>query len=226
MSKLIWDKTGEKTYTAGVEQVVLYVSDDNGAYNSGVPWNGITAINESPSGGESNPIYANNKQYGDLRSAEKFSGTIEAYTYPDEFSDCDGSRGVVEGVYVSQQARKRFGLIAKTLIGNDIEGDSYGYKLLLVYNATAAPSSKDHATINDAPEAYTLSWEFDTIAENINTLVGGKKLRPSAKIEIDSTKVDATKLAEFEDIIYGTDDTEATFPSPDEVFAHFGTNLG
>ena len=216
MSRLMWDKTGERFYETGVDQTVLYVPNELGVYDGGVPWNGITAINETPSGAESNPQYADNIKYLDLTSAEEFGATIEAFTYPEEFGQCDGTAMPATGVYVGQQARKPFGLAYRTKIGNDTVGQDLGYKLHLVYGAKAAPSEKSRSTINDSPEATPFSWEVTT------TPVPVPGLKPSATLTIDSRKVDATLLASFEDILYGTEATEPRLPLPEEVIAHFG----
>ena len=223
MSKLVWSKTGEKTYETGVEKGVLYVQDATGAYPKGVVWNGLTAVTESPKGAESNPLYADNVKYLNLVSAEEFNATIEAYTYPEEFEICDGSSELALGVSVGQQTRKAFGLCYKTMLGNDTEGSEHGYKLHIIYNAQAAPSEKGYKTINDSPEAITLSWELTTTPVKVT----GKKA--SATITIDSTKVDPTKLKTLEDILYGKDavtepaapEVIARLPFPDEIAAIF-----
>lgn len=216
MPRLKWDQTGERYYETGVRNAVLYPIDTaTNTYPKGVAWNGITAITESPSGAESNKIYADDIKYLDLRSVEEFGCTIEAYTYPVEFYDCDGSAEVAAGVVIGQQTRKMFGLAYRTALGNDTENNDYGYKLHLVYNATAAPSEKGYSTINDSPEAITFSWECTTNPVEIT----GRK--PTACITIDSTKVDATKLAALEDILYGTVSSDARLPLPDEIIALF-----
>ena len=219
MPKLVWDQTGERLYETGVRMGVLYRQDAQGAYSTGVAWNGLTAVNETPSGAESNPLYADDIKYLDLRSAEEFGGTIEAYTYPDEWMECDGSAMPTPGVSIGQQARKPFALCYRTVLGNDIDLESHGYKLHLVYNATASPSERAYATINDSPEAITFSWEFTTTPVNVTGY------KPTAMITIDSTKVDADKLAALEAILYGTDGegsgtgTTAHLPTPNEVIA-------
>ena len=210
MSKLVWDQTGERLYETGVKQGVLYVMEA-GAYPKGVAWNGLTAVTESPSGAEATPLYADDIKYLNLMSAEEFGATIEAYTYPDEFMVCDGSAALVEGVYIGQQPRKTFGMCYRTVIGNDVDNDGYGYKLHLIYGALAAPSEKAYATINDSPEAITFSWEVTTTPVNVT----GHK--PTASIVIDSTKVDSVKLKALEDALYGTAEEEAYLPLPDEV---------
>ena len=216
MSKLEWDLTGEKLYETGVEQVALYVVDNKGEYGTGVAWNGITALNLSPSGAEPTNLYANNKKYLTLTSLEELGYTVEAYTYPPEWAACDGSAAVAAGVYVGQQPRKTFGLVAKTLIGNDVVGTKYGYKLHLLYGSKASVSEKSNATISDSPEANTMSWECTT------TPVAIPGFEPSSYICIDSTEVDAENLAALEAILYGSDDKEASLPLPEEVFTTLG----
>ena len=215
MSKLIWDQISERRYETGVEQVALF-PQEAGAYPKGVAWNGITALNLTPSGAEPTALYANNRKYLTLMSVEEMGGTIEAYTYPDEWAECDGSKEAAPGVYIGQQARKSFGLVAKTLIGNDTEMNRYGYKLHLVYGGLASPTEQSHATVNDSPEAATLSWEFDT------TPVAVTGYESTSYICIDSTKVDKDKLVALEAIVYGSDDVEARLPLPDEVVALMG----
>lgn len=211
MSKIVWDQTGERLYETGVKQGVLYPMNDSGAYDLGVAWNGLTAVTESPSGAEATPLYADDIKYLNLVSAEELGGTIEAYTYPDEFAQCDGSATLVEGVLIGQQARRTFGLCYRTTVGNDIVNNAYGYKLHLIYGALAAPSEKAYATINDSPEAITFSWEFSTTPVNVT----GHK--PTASIVIDSTKCDAAKLKALEDILYGSESAEPRLPLPDEI---------
>lgn len=210
MAKLEWDKTSERLYETGVSQGVLYVQEA-GAYPKGVAWNGLTAVTESPSGAEATPLYADNIKYLNLMSAEEFGATIEAYTYPDEFAQCDGSASIAEGVMIGQQARKTFGLSYKTLLGNDVESNDYGYKLHLMYGGLAAPSEKAYATVNDSPEAITFSWGVTT------TPVTVPGYKPTATITIDSTKVDAGKLAALEAILYGSESEEARLPLPEEI---------
>ena len=210
MSKLTWDASGERLYETGVKQGVLYVMDSN-VYGNGVAWNGLTAITESPSGAESTPLYADDIKYLDLRSTEEFGATIEAYTYPDEFAACDGSASLADGVSIGQQARKMFGLCYRTTVGNDTDGTNHGYKLHLIYGATASPSEKAYETINDSPEAITFSWEITT------TPVSVTGFKPTASITIDSTKADPTCLAALEEKLYGGESTEPTLPLPDEV---------
>lgn len=214
MSKIIFDNTGERFYETGVKECALFVKDGSG-YKPGVAWNGITAITESPSGAEASPLYADDIKYLELRSAEEFGATVEAYTYPDEFAACDGSAELADGVSIGQQKRSSFGLAYKTTVGNDTDGNDHGYKIHLIYGATAAPSEKAYATINDSPEAITFSWELTT------TPVAVTGHKPTACLTIDSTKVDADKLATLESTIYGSEDAEPSLPSPDEVAAIF-----
>ena len=220
MSRIVWDKIGEHLYETGIEKGVLYPIDTaTNTYNKGVPWNGLSKVSEKPSGAEASPVYASNSTYLNLMSVEKFAATVEAYTYPPEFEVCDGSAELAPGVSVGQQNRKMFGMCYKTLIGNDTEGTDHGYKLHLVYGALAAPSEKGYQTVNESPEAAALSWELST------TPVPVTGHKPSACLTIDSTKVDAAKLAALEAILYGKDATtepavEATIarlPFPDEV---------
>ena len=211
MSKLVWDQTGERLYETGVKNGVLYVQDTAGAYPKGVAWNGLTAVTESPSGAEATPLYADDIKYLNLLSTEELGVTIEAYMYPDEFAECDGSASIADGVFVGQQPRKTFGLCYRTVLGNDTESNDHGYKLHLVYGCLAAPSEKAYATINDSPEAITFSWEVTT------TPVSVAGFKPTASVTIDSTKVDAAKLAELEAILYGSADEEARLPLPDEI---------
>lgn len=212
MSRIEWDKTGERYYETGVKMGVLYVQD-NGLYPNGVPWNGLTAVTESPSGAEATPLYADDIKYLNLVSAEEFGATIEAYTYPDEFMECDGSAELTTGVYIGQQARKTFGLCYRTAVGNDIVNNDYGYKIHLIYGALAAPSEKAYATINDSPEAITFSWEVKTTPVNVT----GHK--PTASLTIDSTKVGKEQLAALEAELYGSEDKEPRMPLPDEVLS-------
>lgn len=210
MAKIEWDKTGERLYETGVKNGVLYVQEA-GAYPKGVAWNGLTAVTESPSGAEATPLYADDIKYLNLLSAEEFGATIEAYTYPDEFAECDGSASLATGVMIGQQARKTFGLCYRTTIGNDTDGNDHGYKLHIIYGALAAPSEKAYATINDSPEAITFSWEVTTTPVNVT---GAK---PTASITIDSTKADPEKLTALEKILYGDAEVEARLPLPDEI---------
>lgn len=245
--RLVWDKTGEKCYETGVDHGVLYMQDETGNYTTGEVWNGLTAVNESPGGAEATDIYADNIKYGTLRSAETFGATIEAYFYPQSFEECDGSKEVAPGIHIGQQDRKPFGLCYRTEVHNDTATDSDdGYKLHLVYGATASPSEKARSTINESPEAMSMSWEITTTPTNVTGY------KPAATITIDSRKTDKAKLKEFEDILYGTDapatsiqtyadlnededddnvtpsnpttgvGTDPRLPLPDEVIAFFG----
>ena len=199
MTKIVWDQTGERLYETGVDHGVLYLQQTGGVYSKGVAWNGLTTVTESPSGAEATALYADNIKYLNLMSTEEFGATIEAYMYPDEFAQCDGSAEIADGVMIGQQTRRTFGLCYRTQLGNDVDGTNYGYKLHLIYGATASPSEKAYATVNDSPEAISFSWEVTTTPVNVT---GAK---PTASITIDSTKADPTKLAAFEEILYGTD---------------------
>lgn len=213
MSRLEWDKAGEKLYHVGVDKVVLYHKDSEGKYPKGVPWNGVTAVNESPSGAESTKLHANNTQYHEIRSAEEFGYTIEAYMYPDEFAECDGSKEIAKGIFATQQTRKRFGLAYRTLIGNDVNDTDHGYEIHLVYDSTASPSSKDHGTINETIDPSTMSWECSTVPVSADAL----GIKPTAHIIIDSTKCSKEDLKKIEDILYGSENGEARLPLPDEL---------
>lgn len=209
--RLTWDDVGKRLYETGVSQGVLYPLSAEGAYDTGVAWNGLTAVTESPSGAEPTPLYADNIKYLNLLSAEEFAATLEAYTYPDEFAECDGSASIATGVTIGQQPRKTFGLSYKTILGNDVSGNKYGYKLHLIYGGKAAPSEKAYSTINDSPEATSLSWEVSTTPVNV------AGFEPTASLIIDSTKVDASKLKALEDILYGSESEEPRLPLPDEI---------
>ena len=215
MAKLVWDQTGERVFETGVSNGVLYVRNSEGAYPLGVPWNGLTAVTESPSGAEPTPLYADNIKYLSLMSNEEFGATIEAYTYPEEFAECDGSGELGTGVYIGQQTRKTFGLAYKTVIGNDTDGNAHGYKLHLIYGAQAAPSEKAYATINDSPEAITFSWELSTSPIEVTGF------KPTASLTIDSTKIDAVTLASIEKELFGGDGVGevANLPTPSEILA-------
>lgn len=217
MAILTWDETGKRFYETGVRMGVLYPQSAEGTYPKGVAWNGLTGVTESPSGAESTPIYADDIKYVNMVSAEEFGATVEAYTYPDEFAECDGSASIAEGVVIGQQKRKIFGLCYRTALGNDIEGEDYGYKLHLIYGATASPSEKGYQTINDSPEAITFSWELTT------TPVSVTGFKPTASLTIDSTKVEAVDLKALETILYGGEETEARLPLPDEIISLFST---
>lgn len=218
MAKIVWDKSSERLYETGVKNGVLYVQGTGGTYTKGVAWNGLAAVTESPSGAEPTPLYADDIKYLNLLSTEEFGATIEAYTYPDEFAECDGSKSLATGVYIGQQARKAFGMCYKTTLGNDTEGNDHGYKLHIIYGALAAPSEKAYETINDSPEAITFSWEISTTPVNV------KGSKPTATIVIDSTKANPEKLAALEAILFGADapngegtGTDPRLPLPDEI---------
>ena len=219
MSRLVWDKTGERFYETGVDRGVLYPIQEGGLYSKGVAWNGLVTVTESPSGAESNPIYADNIKYLNLISAEEFGATIEAYTYPDEFAECDGSASLTAGVMIGQQSRKTFGLCYRTILGNDVDSNDHGYKLHLIYGCQASPSEKGYSSVNDSPDAITFSWEVTTTPVNV------AGFKPTACITIDSTKCDAEQLKALEDILYGKDAgeegtppaVEPRLPLPDEI---------
>lgn len=217
--KLVWDKTGERFFETGVKNAVLYLQASGGTYPKGVAWNGISAITEQPSGAEASPVYADDIKYLNLISAEDYAATIEAYTYPDEFAECDGSASLADGVSIAQQKRKTFGLCYRTTVGNDVDGESYGYKLHIIYGAMAAPSEQAHNTVNDSPEAMQMSWSIST------TPVSVPGFKPTASLTIDSTKADKAKLTALEEILYGKDPTtdggndgvDPRLPLPDEI---------
>ena len=211
MAKLVWDESGKRVYETGVRNGVLYVQGENGEYQNGVAWNGLTAVTESPSGAEPTALYADDIKYLELFSAEEFGATIEAYTYPEEFEACDGSASLGTGVTIGQQDRKAFGICYRTVVGNDVKGNEHGYKLHLVYGAKAKPSEKAYATVNDSPEAVTFSWEVTTTPVNV------AGFKPTASVTIDSTKIEAGKLKAIEDKLYGTQDQEPTLLLPDEI---------
>jgi hypothetical protein len=215
MPPLTWDQVGEKLYETGVDRGVLYIPNASGVYASGFAWNGLTTVTESPSGAEPSAQYADNIKYLNLVSAEEFGGTIEAYTYPDEFAQCDGTFSPAPGVAVGQQGRKQFGLSFRTRVGNDVDGTEFGYKLHLVYGALAAPSEKAYATINDSPEAISFSWDITTTPVPVT----GRK--PTSLIVVDSTVVDPGDLASLEALLYGAAATPAALPTPDAVIALF-----
>ena len=219
MPKLVWDQTGKRLFETGVRNGVLYVQDSNGAYPKGVVWNGLTAVTESPSGAEPTPLYADDIKYLNLMSNEEFGGTIEAYTYPDEFGLCNGEATIADGVTIGQQSRKAIGMCYRTAIGNDVDGNEHGYKLHLIYGALASPSERAYATINDSPEAITFSWEFSTTPVN-----AGDGFKPTACLTVDSTKVPTEKMTSLEALLYGTEEVEAKLPLPSEVAALIGTS--
>ena len=211
MAKLVWDQTGDRLYETGVSKGVLYPIQSDGAYSKGVAWNGLSSVTESPSGAEANPIYADDMKYLNLLSAEEFNATIEAYTYPDEFAECDGSADIATGASIGQQKRKIFGLCYRTVLGNDVDSNDHGYKLHLIYGCMAAPSEKAYTSINDSPEAITFSWEVSTTPVNVTGF------KPTASITIDSTKAKKEKLTALEAILYGDENKEARLPLPDEI---------
>ena len=213
MAKLVWDQSGQKFFETGISNGVLYVSDGQGGYKKGVAWNGLISVAENPSGAESNPVYADNIKYLNVISAEEFGATIEAYTYPDEFMECDGSAQVVAGVNIGQQARKSFGICYRTRVGNDVAGDNLGYKIHVIYNCQASPSGKTYSTVNESPEAITFSWEVTT------TPVPVEGFRPTATVVFDSTKLDAGKMSAVENALYGTASEESKLPSIEELLA-------
>lgn len=216
--KLLWDQIGERLFETGVDRGVVYPME-NGAYTKGAAWNGLTNVNENPSGAEPTPLYADNIKYLNLISSEDFGASVESYTYPDEFSECIGETEIATGVKISQQKRKAFGLSYRSIIGNDTDGSDYGYKIHLVYGCLAAPSEKGHNTINESPEAGTMSWDISTTPVD----VPGHK--PTAHIEIDSTKCNADELSALEDILYGTASTDARLPLPAELLTIFSTSV-
>lgn len=218
MARLTWDQIGERTYETGIDQGVLYLADDAGAYTKGYAWNGLVSITESPTGAESSPQYADNIKYLNLVSAEEFGFTIEAFTYPEEFGVCDGTAMPETGIVIGQQNRKPFGLSYRTKLGNDTKGDDYGYKIHLVYGCLAAPSEKAYSTVNDSPEAITFSWEVDT------TPVPVTGFKPTSLIVINSATADEAKLKTLEDMIYGASG-EPKLPTPDEVLGVFNTKV-
>lgn len=216
MAKLVWDAIGEHFYETGVDHVVLYRLDASNAYSNGYAWNGVSSISESPSGGDANPIWADNIKYLNLRAAEEYGSTIECYTYPDEFAECNGEGQPASGIAIGQQTRKTFGLSYRTIVGNDAQGNDLGYKLHLVYGCTASPSEKSYSTVNDSPEAGTFSFEISTVP----VAIPGYK--NTAILTIDSTKVDSAHMAALEALLYGGDSTEATLPSPETVLTTLG----
>lgn len=222
MPKLTWDNDGERLYETGVRNGVLYPLT-NGSYTPGVAWNGLTGVSESPSGAEATALWADDIKYLNLYSREEYACSITAYTYPDEFAECDGSASLATGVTIGQQSRKTFGFCYRTAIGNDVDGDTHGYKLHMVYGCKAAPSSRDHSTINDSPEAMELSWDISTTPVPVTITTNSISHQGyTATLEIDSTKVDSTKLAALEAVLYGTDGengTTARLPLPDEILA-------
>lgn len=217
--KIKWDPVGEKEYETGCDRGVLYTPDTTGAYKNGEAWNGLISVDENPSGADTTKIYANNSVYGAITAAETYGGSISAYMFPDGFAECDGSKEVMPGVFIGQQARKTFGMTYRTLIGNDTEGETHDYKYHFIYGAKASPSSKSHKTINESPEAVELSWEFNTTPVPVTSIPNA---RSTSTVEIIASAVDSTKLAALEAIIYGSGDTEPRLPLPDEIFEILG----
>ena len=211
MARLIWDEVGQRFFETGVKNGVLYVQDNDGSYKNGVVWNGLTAVTESPSGAEETPLYADDVKYLTLRSAEEFGATVEAYTYPEEFEQCDGSASIAEGITIGQQARRAFGLCYRTSVGNDIQGQNFSYKLHLIYGCTVAPSEKSYSTINDNPEAITFSWELSTVPVPVDGF------SPTASLVIDASKVDEGKMQLLENALFGDDQNEAKLLLPNEI---------
>ena len=219
MAKLTWDATGSRYYESGVDHGVLYTQKSTDAYGQADVWNGLTAVTESPSGAEVTDLWADNIKYASLRAAEQFGGTIEAYTYPDAFAECDGSVSIATGAIIGQQSRKKFGMSYRTKKGNDLNQDA-GYLLHLVYGCSCSPSEKAYSTINDSPDAITFSWEFDTTPVPVN--VGGVDYNPTSLLTIDSTKTNPAALAALEEILYGTTNDDARMPLPSEVASIIG----
>lgn len=215
--KIVWDEIGQKLWETGLDQGVLYVRNAEGAYPKGVAWNGLISVTEGVSGGEANPFYADNIKYANVMSNEEFNPAIEAYMYPEEFEACDGSKSIVPGVTIGQQKRSVFGLSYRTKIGNDVDDAEHGYKIHLVYGAQANPSEKSRSTVNESPDLMTMSWDCTT------TPVAVKDAKPTAHLVIDSTKVDAVKLAALEAVLYGSESAEARLPLPDEIVDLIGT---
>lgn len=211
MARLIWDEVGQRFFETGVKNGVLYVQDNDGSYKNGVVWNGLTAVTESPSGAEETPLYADDVKYLTLRSAEEFGATVEAYTYPEEFEQCDGSASIANGVTIGQQARRAFGLCYRTSVGNDIQGQNFSYKLHLIYGCTVAPSEKSYSTINDNPEAITFSWELSTVPVPVDGF------SPTASLVIDASKVEKGKMQQLEDALFGDESSEAKLLLPNEI---------
>ena len=221
MTKLVWDADTTRLYETGTKNGVLFPKKSDGTYDVGVAWNGLTAVSESPSGADETALYADDAKYLSLRSAEEFGATIEAYTYPDEWAACDGSASLADGIYIGQQTRKGFGLCYRTTLGNDVEGNDYGYKLHFIYNALASPSEKSYATINDSPEAITFSWTLTTTPIEFRS-----DLKKSATLTIDSTKVDSSVLTQIENKVYGTENSDPELPTPDWIISIVGSGSG
>lgn len=214
-----WDPVGSKEYETGCDRGVMYLPDSLGKYVGGEAWNGLIGVDESPSGADTTKIYANNAVYGAITATEEYGGTISAYTYPDSFAECDGSKELMPGVFIGQQSRKTLGLTYRTLIGNDTEGEDHDYKIHIIYGMKVSPSSKSHSTINESPEAVELSWEFSTTPVSVSVI---KDAKPTATLDIIASQVDADKLSALEDILYGSGENEPRLPLPDEVFEILG----
>ena len=213
MSKIVWDQVGERFYETGIDHGVLYPQSNEGTYDNGVAWNGLTSVSESPSGAEPTDLYADNIKYISIRSAETFGATVEAYTYPDEFAVLDGSAALADGVIIGQQTRKAFGLCYRTRVGNDIQFENYGYKLHLLYGCSVSPSEKSYQTINDSPEAITFSWEMTTVPVNVTGF------KPTATLILDSSTLGTSKMEAIEDVLYGSNSANPRLPLPDEVLS-------
>ena len=228
MAKLVWDTTGEHYYSTGVSDVILFVQKSDGTYDTGVAWNGVTSIEENPDGGDANDFYADNIKYLSLRAAENYGATINAYQSPEEFDQCDGIASLLTGVKIGQQVRKPFGLVYKSLLGNDTQGTDYGYELHIIYNATCSPSSKTYETVNDSPEPAELSWEIETVPVNV------KGFKPTSTIVVNSTQIDSGKLKTLIDTLYGVnadssvapaiEESDPTLPNPDDIVTLLGGN--
>lgn len=225
MSRIVWDAEGERKYETGTDHGVIFPQDGQGGHTAAAAWNGLTSVTESPSGAEANPVYADNIKYLNLVSVEEYAASIEAYTYPTEFEQCDGSAEPVKGVHIGQQPRKKFDFSWRTRVGNDLVGDEFGYKIHLAYNCQAAPTEKAYNTVNDSPEPATFSWELSTTPVDVGE-VNGIKYKPTACITIDSTDFTTTeekaRLAAFEDYLYGTENAEPAWPTPAQVFSMLG----
>lgn len=232
MPKIVWDAAGQRTYETGVDHGVLYTHTESAKYGSAVPWNGLTAVNQQPSGAEPTPIYADNIKYLNLTSVEEFAATIEAYTYPDEFAKCDGSfmlpaadglAAPFSGITIGQQRREEFGFAYRTLKGNDEKYNDYGYIIHVIWGAQAAPSERSHATVNDSPEAVTFSWSITTTAQTVETIEG---VKPTALMEFDSTLLPADFMTALEETLYGNDTDDGRLPTPDELIELYNTTAG
>lgn len=226
MTVLKWDEIGKRLYENGTSHGVLYTLNDEGKYNTGVAWNGLTSVKQSPDGAEETAIYANDHKYLSMLSAENFKGTIEAYTYPDEFMECDGSKELTKGVYAGQQTRKPFGLVYSTIIGNDVKGEAYGEKIHVIYQAKVSPSSREYETINDEPDALTFSWEFSATPSDVGSELDAKGIRPTSYLAIDTTKLEEATVKKIKDKLYGTELEEAALPTIEEFVELIGSEDG